>query len=150
MGYIGELRAVVGHRALIVVSAAVIICDANERILLARRSDDDQWDLPGGSMEPGESLEDTARREVREELGVELGSLTLRDVRSGREVSHVYPNGDQVEGVVAVFVAYEMFGDLRLDPAEVSEVAYHPSRALPERMHSLARAVLATFTTRSA
>ena len=40
------------------------------RVLLVR--EDDQWFLPGGVREPGESLEAGARREVREETGLEV------------------------------------------------------------------------------
>ncbi len=77
MNYVQELRALVGHTPLILVSAGVLLFDDVGRVLLQRRTDDGLWSIPGGAMEPGESLEDTARREVREEVGVAVGELTL-------------------------------------------------------------------------
>lgn len=57
------------------VAAAIIVRDG--RILAAQRSHGmkDGWELPGGKLEPGESAEDACRREIREELGIELGVL---------------------------------------------------------------------------
>jgi nucleoside triphosphatase len=54
-----------------------IIRDAQDRILLCRMAPDrgvfpGQWALPGGGVEPGESLEAALAREVREELGAEV------------------------------------------------------------------------------
>ncbi|GLX68191.1 hypothetical protein MU1_25360 [Paenibacillus glycanilyticus] len=59
MGYIMDLRAIVGSRPLIMTGACVLLC-RNERLLLQRRSDNGLWGLPGGSMEPGETLEEVA------------------------------------------------------------------------------------------
>jgi 8-oxo-dGTP diphosphatase len=59
------------------VHAAVI--DAEERVLLLRQSyGDRRWGLPGGGVEPGETIVDALARECREELGVdvEVGPLT--------------------------------------------------------------------------
>jgi 8-oxo-dGTP diphosphatase len=39
------------------------------RVLAARRADTDDWEFPGGKVEPGESPEDAAVREIAEELG---------------------------------------------------------------------------------
>ena len=55
MGYIEELRALVGSRPLILPGASVLVVDARGHILLQRRADSGLWGIPGGMMEPGES-----------------------------------------------------------------------------------------------
>lgn len=60
------------------LGAAVVIADASGRVLLVRHSYGRRnWEVPGGATEPGGSVAQTASREAREELGVEilLGSL---------------------------------------------------------------------------
>lgn len=58
----------------IIVAAAIIW--QNDRILLSKRKPDSYlgglWEFPGGKKEFGETLEDCLRREVKEELGVEI------------------------------------------------------------------------------
>ena len=86
MGYIEELRALIGHRPIIMVGATVLITDFKGRLLLMRRLDNSCWGVPGGSMEPGESLEQTAQREAREETGLEIGKMSLFGIFSGPEL----------------------------------------------------------------
>jgi 8-oxo-dGTP diphosphatase len=52
------------------------------RVLLAHRRDIDWWNLPGGGMELGETVEDAIRREVREETGLEVAVEYLVGVYS--------------------------------------------------------------------
>jgi len=105
MPYAQNLRAIVGSRPLILVAAGVLICNDAGDLLLQRRTDDQLWGIPGGSMELGESAEETARREVREETDLMVGDLRLFGVFSGADMYHVYPNGDQVAIVSVVYLA---------------------------------------------
>ncbi|MGH1553760.1 NUDIX domain-containing protein [Streptomyces sp. L7] len=75
------------------------------KILLTRRTDTGEWSLPGGHMEPGETITDTARREVREEIGLVVEDLTLLGVFSGPEFYYRYPNGDEIYKVTMVYSA---------------------------------------------
>ncbi len=60
------------------VSVAGVVVDAAGRVLVIRRRDTGEWQIPGGVLELAESFEDGVRREVAEETGVvvEVGRLT--------------------------------------------------------------------------
>jgi ADP-ribose pyrophosphatase YjhB (NUDIX family) len=56
----------------IVPSANVVVVNDVGHILLIHRTDNDNWALPGGAMDLGESLTGTAVRETAEETGVKV------------------------------------------------------------------------------
>ena len=115
MEHLLELRKLVGHRPLLMVGAATLIMDDQNRLLLLHRSDNDCWGPPGGALELGEEVETAARREVREETGLELGGMTLFGVFSGPELFYVYPNGDEVYNVTIIYLARTWSGEIRLN-----------------------------------
>ncbi len=103
MGYLQELRALVGHRPLLLPGACLLLVDADGRLLMQRRLDNGLYGIPGGTMEPGETLEETARRETLEESGYAPGELHLLGVYSGPRLFYRYPNGDQSYHVTAAY-----------------------------------------------
>ncbi|MBI4732872.1 MAG: NUDIX domain-containing protein [Chloroflexi bacterium] len=115
MDYLASLRQHVGHAPLLMVGAAALIVDDRNRLLLLKRSDSGCWGPPGGAVELGEAVEDAARREVREETGLELGGLSLFGVFSGPELFYRYPNGDEVHNVSIVYLTRERRGEVRLN-----------------------------------
>ncbi len=145
VGYIEELRKLVGSRPLILAGAAVLIVDNAACVLLQRRADNKLWGLPGGFMEPGERSEETARREVREELGLEVGELALLGVFSGPELYRKYENGDEVLMVCAAYVTRDVKGDLRLDLSEASEAKFFELSSLPVEINPPDKLILAKF-----
>jgi 8-oxo-dGTP pyrophosphatase MutT (NUDIX family) len=54
------------------VSIKVIIKDDHGRLLVVQDMTDGSWEVPGGGLDNGETIEQTAKREIQEELGVEL------------------------------------------------------------------------------
>lgn len=83
MGYIEELREVIGSRPLNLSGVAVAVFNEKEQILLQQRRSG-ILAAPGGFVELGESTEEAGRREVLEETGIEIGSLQLISVFSGK------------------------------------------------------------------
>ncbi len=74
------------------VSQKIIIRNAEGNILALKKSFSDStrphtWDLPGGQVEEGEHLEASARREVREETGLEVVDMRFvhADARNARD-----------------------------------------------------------------
>jgi 8-oxo-dGTP pyrophosphatase MutT (NUDIX family) len=115
MDYIQELRQVLGHRPLQMVSAAALIVDADNQLLLMKRSDSGCWGPPGGAVELGEAVEEAARREVLEETGLELGEGTFFGIFSGPQFFYRYPNGDEVYNISIVYLAHDWHGEIHLN-----------------------------------
>ena len=131
MGYIQELRQIVGNRPLIMVGAVVLVMDQQSRLLLMQRTDNGLWGLPGGGMEPGESLEETAIRETKEETGLEVEELALFGVYSGAELYYRYPNGEEVHNVTVVYQTHRVSDDIHLGQDEHTAYQFFDLAQLP-------------------
>jgi 8-oxo-dGTP pyrophosphatase MutT (NUDIX family) len=136
MDYIQTLRQHLGHAPILMVGAMVLVLDDQDRLLMLMRTDTHTWGLPGGALELGENLEEAARRETREEIGMEIGKISLYGVFSGEELYFKYPNGDEVYNVSIVYITRELHGEMKINPQEHSNYQYFPLDALPENISS--------------
>ena len=112
--------------------AAAVVFDAQGRILLHRRADNNHWGLPGGSIEVGETADQAAVREVREETGYEVEVIRLIGVYSDPKFTTVrYPDGQVVSYVSVTFECRVVGGAPQLSD-ESSAVEWFDPRILPQ------------------
>jgi 8-oxo-dGTP diphosphatase len=121
-----------------VQAAGGLVVRDDGRVAVVHRPRYDDWSLPKGKLDPGESFEDGAVREVEEETGVrgrivaELPSTSYRD-RKGRHKLVRWYRMD-VEGEPAAFAPDDEVDELRwLTPDEALALLSYPhDRALVE------------------
>jgi ADP-ribose pyrophosphatase YjhB (NUDIX family) len=95
-----------------------------DKILLTKRDDFEIWCLPGGEVDPNESVAQAAIREAWEETG-----LTVQLTRLVGVYSRPHWLGDGAHSVL--FLATPVHGDLRLCPGETIEVNYFAFDQIP-------------------
>lgn len=115
------------EKPAVLVAAGISLFDGAGRLLLLQRPSG-EWDLPGGHLEPGESCEQTARRELLEETGLEVGRLELLGIASGKAF---YVPKCNVYYVTALYRAVGYEGDLKLSH-EHTAGEFFALEALPE------------------
>ncbi len=123
-GYIADLRKIVGHKTLIQCAASIIIVDERGRILLGKRSDNKMWGYSGGSVEIDEYVEDCAKRELYEEMGLFADELEFFYVNSGPEAHYIYPNGDEVSNFEIIYLCKKWHGELTSRDGEMEELRF--------------------------
>ena len=72
--------------------SATIFDEKREKVLLTRRADNGQWCLPGGHIDPGETVSEGCQREVWEETGLRVRVVRLTGVYSNPDELLVYPD----------------------------------------------------------
>jgi 8-oxo-dGTP pyrophosphatase MutT (NUDIX family) len=100
--YVRSLRERVGSIPLLLPGVTAVIQDG-DRLLVVRQRDSGRWSLVGGGVEPGEDPETALRREVREELGVDVDVLGIVGAYGGTDLEVTYPNGDRVAYVTVAY-----------------------------------------------
>lgn len=84
-------------------SSATVFDAARQKVLLTRRADNDLWCLPGGGMDPGESIAETCLRELVEETGLHGRIVRLIGLYSNPDYLIEYPDGNRVQIFAANF-----------------------------------------------
>lgn len=140
MSYISEMRKHIGHKPMLSAGTTVVVIKDN-KILLNLRSDTNTWGIPGGSMELGETLEETAVRELKEETNLDAKAFTLLNVFSGEDFYFKYPNEDELYSVVVLYLANDVLGNLKITDGESFKLDYFSKDELPT-LESRAKVIL--------
>jgi ADP-ribose pyrophosphatase YjhB (NUDIX family) len=140
--YLGQLRKLIGKRKMIAVGVRAIVQDTEGRVLLIQRSDNQKWVMPAGSIELDESVLDTCKREVFEETGLTVESVTLIAVYSDPRYSFVTAYGDPYQMLAFVFLIDSWSGELKVQTDETLDARFFPLDDLPADMVPLYRETL--------
>ena len=134
MNYIKFLRQFVGHEPILTAGVGLFVFNNNNQILMQLRTDYNQWGFPGGAMELGESFEETAKRELKEETNLEIVDLTMLKILSGKDTYREYPNGDKLYDITAIFVINKYTGKLKVNDNESKEFGWFDINKLPNNI----------------
>jgi ADP-ribose pyrophosphatase YjhB (NUDIX family) len=121
----------------LVPAASAVVVDQAGRILLHRRNDNELWSIPGGAMEVGERIADTAVREVKEETGLDVQPEALVGIYTDPRHVVEYGNGEVRQQFSVCFACRVLGGDLAVSdeslevgffsPAEIETMPMHES-----------------------
>lgn len=113
------------------VAASGIVYNGRGEVLLEKRADNGWWGLPGGHVDVGESVEQAAIREIREETGIRTRVRRLVGIYSDPRYNVIGAYSDGlIHFVVVIFVCEYLSGELEVSE-ESTDVGYFPARNLP-------------------
>jgi NAD+ diphosphatase len=119
--------------------AVIVLVERGDRVLLARatRFKENLYSVIAGFVEPGESLEETVKREVKEETGIDVG-----DIRYFGSQHWPFP-----DSLMIGFTARHLAGEISVDGTELVEARWFKRDELPEipGKISIARALIDWF-----
>ena len=138
--YLGQIRKLIGRKKLITTAARAVIRDQEGRVLFIRRKDNGTWGMPAGSQELGETIFDCLKREVKEEVGLEVISATPMAIYS--ELSLVTAYGDPYQVFVTQFLVDEWSGVLVTETDETVDARFFSLDELPVEIPDFYREAL--------
>ncbi len=115
----------------IVPAVSAIVPDAQGGLLLIRRTDNGYWSIPGGGVEPGESVSEAAAREVREETGIDCEVVGLVGIYSNPGHVAAYDDGEVRQEFSICFTTRLVGGTVRTS-SESSAVQFIPPNSIPD------------------
>ncbi len=104
--------------------AVIVLVEQGNRVLLARarRFREEVYSVIAGFVEPGETLEETVQREVKEETGIEVGNIRYFG-------SQPWPFPDSL---MIAFTAQYASGEIKVDGEELLDAEWFAANQLPQ------------------
>jgi ADP-ribose pyrophosphatase YjhB (NUDIX family) len=116
----------------LVPSVNVVVVDNAGQILMIRRSDNDNWAVPGGAIDLGESLTQAAIRETREETGIECQVTGIVGIYTDPKHVILYTSNGEVRQEFSILLTATATGGQRTPSSESSEVRWVPREDLTD------------------
>lgn len=109
---------------VLVQAAFAVVRDGRDRVLLCRRADTGNWEIPGGSVEAGESALNAVRREVEDGTGVLITVTGVSGIYTDPGYVIAYPTGKVRQQFAVCFHARPTAGAIRPDCQESAQVGW--------------------------
>jgi 8-oxo-dGTP diphosphatase len=119
-----EQQAQIFKAGHIVTSVVAVIVDDQDQVLLTKRNVppfQGEWVMPGGKIDLGEPIVEALKREVYEEVGLEVEVGQLIDV-----FEHVTPGQDNYHFIIIYYLCTPVFCDISHNQHEVAEARWVP------------------------
>ena len=113
----------------IVTSVVAVIVNEREEVLLTRRNVSPfhgEWVMPGGKIDLGEAISEALKREVQEEVGIEVETEALIDV-----FEHLTPGKENCHFVILYYRCRPLHWTIHHNPDEISAAQWVPRSELP-------------------
>ncbi len=103
--------------------SGVLLSASDSQVLLTKRKDNEQWCLPGGRVDAGESVSEAMEREFYEETGIHVRIRQLCGIYSDPDKLIVYPDGNKAHVIVMTFLLEKVDGSPRVT-SETTEIRF--------------------------
>lgn len=133
MEYWKFLRKHIGKERVIMPSSLGAITNNEGKILLVYHKDLKLWGFPGGLQNLNESIEETVKREIAEELNLNLDVTNLIGVYSSPRWHHSFSNGDMVQNLSFLFKmeGFDPSMDITIEEEEIKSYDFFDLKNLP-------------------
>jgi ADP-ribose pyrophosphatase YjhB (NUDIX family) len=110
----------------LVPSVNVVVTNDADEILMIRRTDNDNWAVPGGAIDLGESVAQAAVRETREESGIECEITGIVGIYSDPKHVLLYTSNGEVRQEFSIVLTARPLSGQPTPSSESSEVRWVP------------------------
>ncbi|AHK72243.1 hypothetical protein AD931_00965 [Gluconobacter oxydans] len=113
------------------VGCGAVLLRENSLLLVYRKRDPerDHWGLPGGKVDPFETLQQAVRREILEETGLQIERMSLLCI-----VDQIAPDRNE-HWIAPVYIAEDFTGNAAvMEPEALGDVKWFPLEQLPRRL----------------
>ena len=127
------------------IGVNIILLNSNDEVLLGKRIGDrrgsESWSLIGGKLKRGESIEDTAQRELKEELGIKVAQEDIHTINFSTSI-----DSDGTQFILVGTVVNSWQGQIKnMEPEKCSELKFFSLDNLPENMFYATKSNLDLF-----
>lgn len=126
MGYLSDIvKQLKEEQDVIFVGTGMILLNSNDEIFIACRTDNNQWCIPGGSLEVGESLTHCAVRETFEETGIHINEADIQ-LNSAESIPEIIVKNGRNIHIVSVSYWTRVYDDIdfNLDSREFTKYGW--------------------------